>query len=317
MVDFSQWIYFIENHIGFVLPKSQHRWLSNAIQKVANAHQLTEAELWQQVQQDKRIRQQFVDAVLINQSWFFRDNAALSFVVKQAEQHQQQYPDDTYRIWSVGCAMGQEPWSLAMQLHVAGVKSYAILGTDVSQRALEVASLGSIDARSMEHIPSSYHHLIERLSDSQQSLPSLPQTCISTPTPLQAPATASNATVKTPSKSQMQRRGSAGGSSYSDNYKYQVDWRLREHVTFAWHNIFLDGPPDDLNRHKYHSIICQNVLIYFRQFDQRDILAKLVEQCEVGGYIILAAGEAVNWQHPAMQRVADPHINAWQKMTRY
>ncbi|HAR75733.1 MAG TPA: chemotaxis protein CheR, partial [Psychrobacter sp.] len=60
---------------------------------------------------------------------------------------------------------------------------------------------------------------------------------------------------------------------------------------------------------------CQNVLLYFRKFDQRDILARLSNQCALGGYIILAPGEALFWRPSNMRRIAHPQINAWQKIS--
>ena len=64
----------------------------------------------------------------------------------------------------------------------------------------------------------------------------------------------------------------------------------------------------------YDVIFCQNLLIYFREFDQRDLLARFVKRCRVGGYLLLAPGEAMSWQHPLMKRVKRTDINAWQKM---
>lgn len=62
-------------------------------------------------------------------------------------------------------------------------------------------------------------------------------------------------------------------------------------------------------------IICQNVLLYFRKFDQRDILTRLAAQCALGGYIVLAPGEALFWRPSNMRRIAHPQINAWQKIS--
>ena len=44
--------------------------------------------------------------------------------------------DELFRIWSVGCASGEEVWSLAMSLAAQQLKNYVILGTDVSQQAI-------------------------------------------------------------------------------------------------------------------------------------------------------------------------------------
>ena len=50
-------------------------------------------------------------------------------------------------------------------------------------------------------------------------------------------------------------------------------------------------------------IFCQNVLIYFKKFDRRDILDALVQRLELGGLLVLGPGEMLDWRHPQMRRV--------------
>lgn len=59
------------------------------------------------------------------------------------------------RIWSVGCAGGEEPYSLALLLHemdVAGL-DVTIVGSDVSQPILEQARQGEFDAQRLAEVP--------------------------------------------------------------------------------------------------------------------------------------------------------------------
>jgi chemotaxis protein methyltransferase CheR len=59
------------------------------------------------------------------------------------------------RIWSAGCATGEEPYSLAMALFDAGRdhEEDRILGTDVSARALARAWVGVYGARATRKLP--------------------------------------------------------------------------------------------------------------------------------------------------------------------
>jgi chemotaxis protein methyltransferase CheR len=59
------------------------------------------------------------------------------------------------RIWSAGCATGEEPYSLAMALLDAGRdrEEDRILGTDVSARALARARAGVYGARATRNLP--------------------------------------------------------------------------------------------------------------------------------------------------------------------
>jgi chemotaxis protein methyltransferase CheR len=59
------------------------------------------------------------------------------------------------RIWSVGCATGEEPYSVAVLLLEAGRRGAGdrILGTDVSSRALAAAAAGAYRARALRKLP--------------------------------------------------------------------------------------------------------------------------------------------------------------------
>lgn len=96
------------------------------------------------------------------------------------------------------------------------------------------------------------------------------------------------------------------------DHKWQVVDQLRDRVRFVWHNVFTQSVPVTQLQ---HVIICQNMLIYFRQFDQRDILTKLAASCEIGGYIVLAPGEALFWRPKNMRRIVHSQVNAWQKIS--
>lgn len=80
---------------------------------------------------------------------------------------------------------------------------------------------------------------------------------------------------------------------------YQVQAHLRQHVSFYQHNLVAETR---LPFREIDVIFCQNVLIYFRNFVQRDILNHLVKSLSLGGLLILAPAEARGWQHPAMAR---------------
>lgn len=59
------------------------------------------------------------------------------------------------RIWSVGCAGGEEPYSLALLLHEMQVDDIevSILGSDVSQPILDQAKVAEYDAQRLAEIP--------------------------------------------------------------------------------------------------------------------------------------------------------------------
>ena len=287
--DARQWQRYIEREIGFILPNIQRNWLENAVIQTALSYGLTTERLWHQLPINNVLRQQLLDKVLIHESRFFRHLPSIDFIADYAEQYQRQRyesnkdNDEVFRIWSVGCASGQETWSLAMRLASKQLGNYKILGTDVSQQALATARLGRYDTRQQLLIPESCQQFIQPLS---------PKTSHKD---LDFDSTITNEE-----------------SVNNSQTNWQVTPILKSQVRFALHNIMDKNLPIS---HLQQVIVCQNMLLYFRKFDQRDILARLSEQCALGGYIILAPGEALFWRPSNMRRLAHPQINAWQKIS--
>lgn len=106
------------------------------------------------------------NTILINVTAFFRDPAAWDFIRDDVVPAllAERGPHDSIRVWSAGCASGQEAYSLAMILAEAlgpdafrrRVKIYA---TDVDEDALTEARAATYDARAVESIPAD---LLER-----------------------------------------------------------------------------------------------------------------------------------------------------------
>ena len=100
------------------------------------------------------------NTILINVTAFFRDPEAWEFISEEVIPRMlaERGPDDPIRVWSAGCASGQEAYTLAMLLAEAlgpdafrqRVKIYA---TDVDEEALAEARTASYDARAVESVP--------------------------------------------------------------------------------------------------------------------------------------------------------------------
>ncbi len=85
-----------------------------------------------------------------------------------------------------------------------------------------------------------------------------------------------------------------------DQNRYQVLPKLRERLCFAQVNVReLDkAPMSDMD-----IIYCQNLLIYFRRWRQREIVSRLIERLAPGGILVLGVGEVIEFEHPQAQRV--------------
>lgn len=103
------------------------------------------------------------NTILINVTSFFRDPEAWEFVRTDVIPRMlaERGPDDPIRVWSAGCASGQEAYTLAILLAEAlgpdvfreRVKIYA---TDIDEEALTEARAASYDERAVESVPPHY-----------------------------------------------------------------------------------------------------------------------------------------------------------------
>jgi two-component system CheB/CheR fusion protein len=98
------------------------------------------------------------NTILINVTAFFRDQAAWEVLGREIIAGQLANKKELIRVWSAGCAGGQEAYSLAMLLaETLGDERYKhqvkIYATDVDEEALVQARQGSYTDHDMEPVP--------------------------------------------------------------------------------------------------------------------------------------------------------------------
>lgn len=103
-------------------------------------------DLVQAVNRSPEVADQTVDALLNQESSFFRDGAVIELVAEAVEALRAEQGQRRVRIWSAGCSVGQEPLSLAMlfaeQEGQGETMPPDIVATDVSETALTRARAG-------------------------------------------------------------------------------------------------------------------------------------------------------------------------------
>jgi two-component system CheB/CheR fusion protein len=104
----------------------------------------------------------FFNTILINVTSFFRDPEAWEFVADEIVPRivSGKGPDDGIRVWSAGCASGEEAYTLAIVLCEAlGIEQFRarvkVYGTDIDEEALAAARQATYDAKAMEAVPES------------------------------------------------------------------------------------------------------------------------------------------------------------------
>jgi chemotaxis protein methyltransferase CheR len=95
------------------------------------------------------LSQQVVEALLNNETYFFRDRAPFDLLQRYAlpELAQRRQKSKRLRIWSAGCSTGQEVYSISMLFAEEPQKwqgwTIDVLGTDVSTGCIDRARAGS------------------------------------------------------------------------------------------------------------------------------------------------------------------------------
>lgn len=97
---------------------------------------------------EQRLAREIVEALLNNETYFFRDHAYFATLAHQVlpELARQRAATRRLSIWSAGCSTGQEVLSLAMQFAEQPARwtgwQIDLLGTDVSGKAIAAARAG-------------------------------------------------------------------------------------------------------------------------------------------------------------------------------
>lgn len=101
-------------------------------------------------QGDRELLHEILDRVTVQESSFFRDPEQLAAFVGET------LPRLTrpVRVWSAGCANGQEPYTLAMALIEAGHLDARVVATDISRAAVARTRLGAYTDRELESLGS-------------------------------------------------------------------------------------------------------------------------------------------------------------------
>ena len=106
--------------------------------------------------------QNFINSITTNKTDFFRESHHFDFLVEHFVPEIVSSRRREVRVWSAGCATGEEPYSIAMVLrhhllepHGINVKIFA---TDIDTHALDTARAGIYEERQIRPVPEEFLH---------------------------------------------------------------------------------------------------------------------------------------------------------------
>ncbi len=292
--DCALWQKLIQDRCGLFFSASRLRFLRQSLwERMLLHHIQSYRDYYHYIAFDSAAKaewQALLELLLNHETSFFRHQpsyTALTEYVLPALMHQQDQAG-TISMWSAGCSMGQEVYSLAMafleytdpaacvHLTCEGTRRRTkwrarIIGSDVSHQAVEKARRGQYTSYEMRSLPVSYR----------------------------------------------QRYFTAIGEG--SNVMYQIAERVKSVVEMGCVNLHdLGGSPFSPLPYMggkgegVDIIFCQNVLIYFTHENRRAMAQNLCQRLRPGGYLFLGPAEAVDIKLSGVRAVRLANIVLYQ-----
>ena len=160
---FAQWAALLEERVGVVVPLERKSFLATGLKLRMQEIGCTDYQEYYQRMRHSSGAQEWsmlVDRLTVHETRFFRHRPSLRLVVEHVLPKAPPASDDahTLQAWSVGCATGEEAYSLAMLVdtHFRGLGGryfFGITATDISRPALDTARKGVYPRRRLADIP--------------------------------------------------------------------------------------------------------------------------------------------------------------------
>lgn len=164
--EFRQWVELLEKRTGISLPEKRKSFLlANLNIRMRELGYEKYQEYFRHLLAGRRGAVEWeilVDRLTVHETRFFRDITALK-MLEDCYLNTLPTSDSAMRIniWSVGCATGEEPYSLAMfvdkVLSARGVRHYlAITASDISSASLATGRTGNYHRNRLKNLPDEY-----------------------------------------------------------------------------------------------------------------------------------------------------------------
>ncbi len=130
--------------------------------RIEALHLSSHTEYYKMIRQNPKELDVLFETILIGITEFFRNKEYFDALQKELKLLlKEKKLGDNIRIWSVGCATGEEPYTIAMiieELLGENVDNYQvqIFGSDIDERALNSARRGVYSAKSVEKLPEKF-----------------------------------------------------------------------------------------------------------------------------------------------------------------
>ena len=158
-IDLQPFVRLLEQRIGLDAASIGHDEVGRALRTRlaqrghgAGIEPVRLREYYQQLREQGDEWDEFVEHVLVPETWFFREPSAFELLAREARGRL--VAGRPCRVLSVPCATGEEPYSIAIALDEAGLapRDMTIDAVDISRRSLERAAAGVYGKRAVRHV---------------------------------------------------------------------------------------------------------------------------------------------------------------------
>lgn len=158
---FAQWQTLLERRIGVWLPSHRKLFLlSGLLTRMREIGETDYRGYYRRLVAGSKSEYewaQLIDCLTVHETRFFRDPDSLALVESFCAERLQTRKGKSLELWSVGCASGEEAYTLALLMHKLrderGHFYYGVTGVDVSFPALAMAREGIYHRRKLETVP--------------------------------------------------------------------------------------------------------------------------------------------------------------------
>ncbi|WP_160016264.1 protein-glutamate O-methyltransferase [Pseudomonas sp. 8BK] len=159
--EFRDWQMLLEERTGVVLNERRRAFLqTNLSARMRELGVMDYATYYRQVTDGPRGAVEWstlLDRLTVQETRFFRHRPSFEVLESYLRERLQQGVTQPWELWSVGCASGEEPYSLAISASEVLRESehpdhFGVTGTDISLNALSKARDGQYGARRLEQL---------------------------------------------------------------------------------------------------------------------------------------------------------------------
>ncbi len=166
LFNYEKWSELLEKRVGITVPKERESFLQTKIwSRMRELGIESFSEYWQMIMNGitgKLEWSELLDRLTVHETSFFRHKPSYDLVADDFKNILNKNNKFHYKVWSVSCATGEEPYSLALMLESLKQEVnkkniyYGITATDVSKPALSLGSTACFNKQKLKEIDKSY-----------------------------------------------------------------------------------------------------------------------------------------------------------------